>query len=417
MNRISIPSLCVQLALAVLLAAFGTSAAAAPCVVPDNLTGTADLPPAGCEYLAVDELFVIADGLPPGTTIAIDPILGDFFGSLQNPGGNLGGEIQTFNATLQMPMTGTGALAGFNRFIFMPLSCEVHSGPRTPGDAVQDFDTEMVQCQGQLFGDPDFDVLEIRAGNNFGLPSPGHTTLTRLGPPGSDFNVDSFFDVFYEIDFQGAPGSVLEGFSGTTTGDGQGGNPLPVKMSTGEPVATGCPATPEPACNASSKASLKLNEKKTDGEQMQVKLGKLADASTGADYGDPVGGTTIVHVCLYDDGDNLVQQYEIDDAGQLCSGKPCWKGDPVKGWKYKSKTKALGKASQKGGEAGKGKADAKGKNNSKKGIVDLPKGVSAAISGNVAPTAQIITSDGYCAGATMNTVKKDDGVQYTAQFK
>ena len=45
---------------------------------------------------------------------------------------------------------------------------------------------------------------------------PGETTLTRLGPPGSDFQVDSFFDIAYTIDFQGCPGSVLEGMGGRT---------------------------------------------------------------------------------------------------------------------------------------------------------------------------------------------------------
>ena len=61
-----------------------------------------------------------------------------------------------------------------------------------------------------------FDLIAFRSGSNFGLPSPGMTTLTRLGPPGSDFQVDSFFDIFYEIDFQGADGSDLDGFVGTT---------------------------------------------------------------------------------------------------------------------------------------------------------------------------------------------------------
>ncbi len=42
------------------------------------------------------------------------------------------------------------------------------------------------------------------------------TTLTRLGGIGTDFHVDSFFDVSYEIDFVGAPGSILDGMAGTT---------------------------------------------------------------------------------------------------------------------------------------------------------------------------------------------------------
>jgi hypothetical protein len=74
----------------------------------------------------------------------------------------------------------------------------------------------MYALQGALFGDPDFDTLQITGGSLFGMPSPGHTTLTRLGPPGSDFNVDSFFDIEYRIDFTGAPGSILEGLSGST---------------------------------------------------------------------------------------------------------------------------------------------------------------------------------------------------------
>ena len=138
------------------------------------------------------------------------------------PGGGLGGESHTFShqdgALFRIDLFDADDPAAGSRIIDIPIDGIMETGPRTPGDAVQDFDTEMVQLQGAIFGDPDFDALTVRVGRNFGLPSPGHTTLTRLGPPGSDFAVDSFFDIFYEIDFEGSPGGVLGGASGTESG-------------------------------------------------------------------------------------------------------------------------------------------------------------------------------------------------------
>jgi hypothetical protein len=64
-------------------------------------------------------------------------------------------------------------------------------------------------------------LLRITGGSGFGLPSPGHTTLTRLGPAGSNWNVDSFFDITYRIDFVGHPGGPFGGMSGSTTGTGR----------------------------------------------------------------------------------------------------------------------------------------------------------------------------------------------------
>ena len=42
------------------------------CVVADNGAVTITLPPSSCEYLSPDEVYLIIDGLPPGTTIEFD---------------------------------------------------------------------------------------------------------------------------------------------------------------------------------------------------------------------------------------------------------------------------------------------------------------------------------------------------------
>ncbi len=215
-----------------------------PCVVPDNGTGTVTLPPIGCEYLSPSDVHTIVNGLPPGTTIELAPIHKNFIcsgegqiscsfpippGLCEVPGGSQGGHLDCFNSAGEFELTGTGALAGFHRSVTLPLACEVHTGPRTPGAPVQAFPSQMMRLQGQITGDPDFDLLRITGGSSFGLPSPGHTTLTQL--PGGDWAVDSFFDITYRIDFVGAPGGPLGGMSGSTTAtihmvaQGPGGGP------------------------------------------------------------------------------------------------------------------------------------------------------------------------------------------------
>jgi len=185
------------------------------CIVPDNGSGTVDLPPTGCEYASIDEKWMIIDGLPPGTTIEGDGILSDWSSVMRWPGGGLGGEIQDFDALLDLTLVGSGDLTGFNRHVVVPVNIQTHSAPRTPGDPVQQFNTDMYGMSGELFGDPDFCVLRVNAGTSQGLPSPGQTTLTDLG--GGLYSVDSFFDVTYQIEFEGCPGSPLEGYAGTTT--------------------------------------------------------------------------------------------------------------------------------------------------------------------------------------------------------
>jgi hypothetical protein len=213
------------------------------CLVPDNGSGTITLPPMGCEYTSPDEAFMIIEGLPLGTTIEMPGILKDFIccgdncpvcslplqsGECEMQGGSLGGDGHCFEATLDLDVHGTGDLAGFLRHLWVPVSGEIHTGPRNPGDPVQSFDTVFYRLQGELFGDPDFCTFRITGGTDFGLPSPGHTTLVRL--PSGDFAVDSFFDITYQIEFEGCPGSQLDGYAGTTTAGIRiktGGIPLP----------------------------------------------------------------------------------------------------------------------------------------------------------------------------------------------
>ena len=199
-----------------LLLAIGTSgdahAQGGCCVLPDNGNGTVDMPPL-CPYTGPMQM---DEGLP-NSTIEIAAELGGFFATAEGPGGDLGGTVATFQAVLQLTMEGTGDLEGFNRMLFLPVSGEFHCAPRSAGDAIQGFALDVFEVSGGLIGDPDFDQIDVSAGTTNGLPSPGHVELNRLGTPGAPFDVGSFFDLGYSISFEGAPGSVLDGFSGATT--------------------------------------------------------------------------------------------------------------------------------------------------------------------------------------------------------
>ena len=223
------PQPLLPLVAAFVLAALPALAPADVCVVPDNGSGTVDLPPAGCGYVSPTDLHLMIDGLPAGTTIRVDANHNKFFNVVKKD--SAGGQDERFDSILLLNMTGTGALAGFHRNLLLQPSCRTHTGAHAPGNPVQSFATEMLQLQGQLPpGDPDFDLLRITAGTDFGMPSPGHTTLIQT--PSGNWNVDSFFDITYRIDFVGAPGGPLAGRSGSTLGT--------VRMRAGQPQPDAC---------------------------------------------------------------------------------------------------------------------------------------------------------------------------------
>ena len=183
------------------------------CLMPDNGTGTADFPPLcppGYEGLVYRP--AVESGMTPN-----DPLLGTLHLGQPGPptvipGGILGGEVALCTSLLQIDLE--SVVSGYSRQLFMPCNWEVHSAPRTPGTTPQRFETALFQLDGQLIGDPDFDLLRITGGTGFGMPSPGHTTLTMAG---GNWAVDSFFDITYRVDFIGTPGGPFAGMSGSTT--------------------------------------------------------------------------------------------------------------------------------------------------------------------------------------------------------
>jgi hypothetical protein len=200
--------------LAVLLVAPGLASAQVEdcCTLADNGNGTVDLPP-NCSvgYLGAGQ---IRDGLPAGSPVNAAARLVGFNVTNQGAGGALGGEFQQWTASLELSLTGTGIYLGYNRFVILPMQGETHSAPRVPFTPVQSFDMNMHLLQGQITGDPDFDLLRVTGGYGFGMPSPGHTTLTQVG---TQWAVDSFFDITYRIDFVGNNTGTFAGRSGSTT--------------------------------------------------------------------------------------------------------------------------------------------------------------------------------------------------------
>lgn len=181
-----------------------------------------------------------------------------------------------------------------------------------------------------------------------------------------------------------------------------------------------CHAQPLPSCGVAGVARIQSNEKKVGKERLKLEWGQIANVTTQGAFGDPVHGTTRVALCLYGDGPTLIRGLVVDRAGLSCAGKPCWTVKSTKGFAYKDKDGVADGVVTIGytaGKAGKGKAGAAGANDAKKGRLALPTGIAAALAGHAHPTIQLVTSDGFCVGATMTEVKKHDGVEYRAQKK
>jgi hypothetical protein len=231
-----------------LMPLFASSAAAVVVIAPDNGLGTATIPPTGETYYGAQ--MQISAGLPFGSTIDIDNPLYHNFSTVSDfeiPAGPINyadGNYSDFAAQLTLPMQGTGAFSTYTRTVVIPLPISgqrMQFSGRVTNAPLQIIPADLLRMQGQIIGDPDFDLLRVTAGTDFGTPSPGVTTLQDLG---ATYNVHSFFDVIYRIDFIGRAGGPFAGMSGSTTGT--------ARFELGEPIV------PEPTSAALAAAAVAM---------------------------------------------------------------------------------------------------------------------------------------------------------------
>ena len=175
----------------------------------------------------------------------------------------------------------------------------------------------------------------------------------------------------------------------------------------------GCSPAPQSGCVAAGRALLSINEKNPGNERFKGTLQNLAAATTQANFGDPVGGSTRYDVCIYNQAGALVAEMTVDRALQTCGTRPCWKPVSTLGYRYTDKNAAadgIKSIVAKSGVFGKGSVKLKGANRLSKGQTALPTGISGSL--QVGATLQVVTDDAGCFDAVVTTVKKSSSTEF-----
>ena len=175
-----------------------------------DASGTALVPPKACVYIPVADYHRLKEA---GFPVALLNMWHFGFINVVLDWNHVPGfDLEEFDSTLTIEIDGEGSLEGYKRKVEVEAHCKVETGVRGPGN--QTFSNDMVYLYAELEGDADFEYLRISVGTELGLEaSTGETTLTALGD--GTFQVDSFFDINYQIEFQGSVGGPLDGYGDT----------------------------------------------------------------------------------------------------------------------------------------------------------------------------------------------------------
>lgn len=170
--------------------------------------------------------------------------------------------------------------------------------------------------------------------------------------------------------------------------------------------ATGCHGT------LPAGAALILKDQVDDAQdQFGWRLGK-STATTVGDFHDPVNGSAVYHVCVYDGSARPQPLLHVDvPAGGTCGTRPCWKPTRT-GFSYSSRAATVdGVTAIKlaAGIDGKAKVHAKGKGI----LVPMPTlGLGFPV------TAQLVIRDGVtteCWQTTLSAARQNDATRFNGR--
>lgn len=416
--------------------------------------------PRGIAVEASGDLIVVDHGLPLLAAIRVDPVTGDR--TIVSDGGT--GSGPTFSIPHGIAVKASGDLVVADHGIDSVFRVDPVTGDRSilsdPGTGTGPFPFSSRGIAVEASGD----VLVVDVGLDAVVrvdPATGDRTIvsdagTGAGPAflapidiaveasGDLVVVDINLDAVIRVDpvtgdraiisdggtgagpvFFTPVGIAVEATGGLVVTDDGRDAVLRVDPVTGDRaiIELECPTAPVSVCSAFAEGQFRVNERGAGRERLLAKL-KRGPEIAQADFGNPTGTErTAFALCVYDDADEKVAGLVVDQAGEVCGTKPCWKaigGDPPtgKGYVYRDKdasSSGVSKMTLKGGGAGKSKLLVGAANNVAKGQTALPTGIAAALSSAASVKVQIITDDGRCFGATLSDITKQQSDLFKAK--
>jgi hypothetical protein len=176
-----------------------------------------------------------------------------------------------------------------------------------------------------------------------------------------------------------------------------------------------CGPTPATGCRLTAVAgsTFKIKDATPDAkDQVKWKWSRGA-ATTVADFGNPVTGTPVYKLCVYDTSVRPQPLMDLDvPPGGTCGTKPCWKATGTKGYAYRNKAAlpdGITSVKLKMGIVGKAKVQAVGKGDP----LPLP-----SLPLTLPVTVQLVLQDGAtnrCWQTTYTTNKANTALLFNAK--